>query len=52
MTNSSIQFSLPTSLSFTGMKRVLFQPFDLGKWFVLGFTAQLKLDVRHNEDDI
>ena len=23
------------------MKRVLFQPFDIGKWFVLGFTAWL-----------
>jgi hypothetical protein len=23
------------------MKRVLFQPFDLGKWFILGFTAWL-----------
>ncbi|MEM7011932.1 MAG: hypothetical protein AAF585_10660, partial [Verrucomicrobiota bacterium] len=23
------------------MKRILFQPFDIGKWFVLGFTAWL-----------
>ncbi|NNM29868.1 MAG: hypothetical protein HKO57_10115, partial [Akkermansiaceae bacterium] len=36
-----IEYVLPTSRSLAGMKRVLFQPFDLGKWFVLGFTAWL-----------
>ncbi len=29
----------PISRALAHTKRILFQPFDLGKWFVLGFTA-------------
>lgn len=36
-----IELIQPTSRSWYGMKRVLFQPFDISKWFVLGFTAWL-----------
>ena len=32
---------MPTSRAFAGMTRVLFQPFDIGKWFALGFSAWL-----------
>jgi hypothetical protein len=32
---------IPRALAYT--KRVLFQPFDLGKWFVIGFTAFLAM---------
>ena len=31
----------PVSLALAHVKRVLFQPFDLGKWFVIGFCAWL-----------
>src|SRR6185369_13774264 len=31
----------PLSPAFEHVKRVLFQPFDLGKWFVIGFCAWL-----------
>jgi hypothetical protein len=41
MASHSIDLIAPTSRAWTGMKRVLFQPFDMGKWFVLGFTAWL-----------
>ena len=30
-----------TSRAFGSMKRILFEPFDIGKWFVLGFSAWL-----------
>lgn len=30
-----------TSGAFGSMKRILFQPFDIAKWFVLGFSAWL-----------
>ncbi len=30
-----------TTNAFDGMKRILFQPFDLARWFVIGFTAWL-----------
>jgi len=36
-----IGYAEPTSRAFEGMSRILFRPFDLGKWFVLGFTAWL-----------
>lgn len=41
MTEHPIRYFLPTSRAFDGTKRVLFQPFELGKWFVLGFSAWL-----------
>jgi hypothetical protein len=41
MTIPPIGYTLPTSRSFEGMKAVLFRPFDIGKWFVLGFSAWL-----------
>ena len=31
----------PVSPALERVKRVLFQPFDLGKWFVIGFCAWL-----------
>jgi len=31
----------PVGLAFEHVKRVLFQPFDLGKWFTIGFCAWL-----------
>lgn len=37
----SLEFIAPSSRAFDRMKRVLFQPFDISKWFVLGFTAWL-----------
>lgn len=37
----NIQFITPFSRGFSRMKRALFQPFDLKKWFVIGFTAWL-----------
>tara|TARA_R110000850_G_scaffold85453_12_gene183742 strand:- start:1226 stop:2179 length:954 start_codon:yes stop_codon:yes gene_type:complete len=36
-----IQYGTPTSLAWQRMKTILFNPFDLGKWFVLGFSAWL-----------
>ncbi len=39
MSPPSVEYVLPSSRAFAGMKRVLFHPFDIGKWFVLGFTA-------------
>lgn len=41
MEQNPIRFELPTSRAFSKMKRVLFQPFDIGKWFALGFSAWL-----------
>jgi len=41
MVTSSIEYIRPASRSFAGMKQILFQPFQLGKWVVLGFTAWL-----------
>ena len=37
----NIQYFQPLSLGFERMKKALFQPFDLKKWFVVGFTAWL-----------
>lgn len=39
MTTGSVEITRPSSRAFEGMKRILFRPFDIGKWFVLGFTA-------------
>jgi len=37
----NIQYVEPLSRGFGRMKKALFQPFDLKKWFVVGFTAFL-----------
>lgn len=37
----SIEIVAPTSRAWEGMKRILFRPFDISKWFVLGFSAWL-----------
>jgi hypothetical protein len=37
----SIQYIEPLSKGFARMKKSLFNPFDLQKWFVVGFTAFL-----------
>src|SRR5262249_35636634 len=37
----SIEIFKPFSEAFELMKRILFQPFDLKKWFVIGFAAWL-----------
>ncbi|RKY53802.1 MAG: hypothetical protein DRP93_05985 [Candidatus Neomarinimicrobiota bacterium] len=37
----NISYSDPLSLAWTRMKKALFQPFDLSKWFTIGFTAFL-----------
>ncbi|MGE5313159.1 MAG: hypothetical protein ACM3Q4_00535 [Acidobacteriota bacterium] len=37
----SIEYLAPLSRAFARMKTILFTPFDLGKWFALGFTAFL-----------
>ena len=36
-----IRYFDPLSRAFSRMKKALFQPFDLRKWFVVGFTAFL-----------
>ena len=35
----------PISPVLERVKRVLFQPFDLGKWFIIGFWAWLGLEL-------
>lgn len=37
----TIEFMIPFSKGFNRMKKALFQPFDIGKWFTVGFTAFL-----------
>jgi len=37
----NIQYVEPLSNGWKRMKKALFQPFDLGKWFTIGFTAFL-----------
>ena len=37
----NIAYSDPLSRGWNRMKKALFQPFDLGKWFTVGFTAFL-----------
>jgi hypothetical protein len=39
--SSPISVTLPISPAMDRVKRLLFQPFDLGKWFVIGFGAWL-----------
>jgi hypothetical protein len=41
MPYSPIEYIKPTSRAMGRMTTILFRPFDLGKWFVLGFTAWL-----------
>ncbi len=36
-----IEFIAPTQRAYRRMYSVLFEPFDIGKWFVLGFSAWL-----------
>lgn len=36
-----ISYSRPLSQAWAQMTGLLFRPFDLGRWFVLGFTAFL-----------
>ncbi|MCP3964636.1 MAG: hypothetical protein GY719_42950 [bacterium] len=36
-----ISYSEPLSRGYAHMKRMLFEPFDLGKWFVVGFGCWL-----------
>ncbi len=37
----NISYSDPLSQAWNRMKKALFQPFDIGKWFTVGFTAFL-----------
>jgi len=37
----NISYSEPLSRGWNRMKKALFQPFDIGKWFTIGFTAFL-----------
>lgn len=37
----NIQYWQPLENGLQAMKRLLFQPFDIGRWFVLGFTVWL-----------
>lgn len=48
MERPNIGFTVPTSISWWRMKQILFNPFDIGKWFVLGFTAWLATLVEAN----
>lgn len=41
MSQNPIRLTVPTSRAWARMKNILFNPFDIGKWFVLGFTAWL-----------
>ena len=41
MENRKPDLIAATRLAFDRMKTILFRPFDLGKWFALGFTAWL-----------
>ena len=38
-----VSFFGPLDTAFAGTKRTLFAPFDLGKWFALGFSAWLAM---------
>jgi hypothetical protein len=37
----NIELIIPTTRAYERMKRVLFEPFDIKKWFLLGFSAWL-----------
>ncbi len=39
--SAEISVTAPVGQAFDRVKRMLFQPFDLGKWFVIGFCAWL-----------
>ena len=39
--NTNISVTVPINQAIDRVKRLLFRPFDLGKWFVIGFTAWL-----------
>ncbi|MFZ0828153.1 MAG: hypothetical protein WAO02_12080 [Verrucomicrobiia bacterium] len=41
LTRREINVVEPLSLAFDRMKLMLFQPFDLGRWFIIGFCAWL-----------
>src|ERR1700709_723637 len=43
MTNQPPEISVttPVGQAFDRMKLMLFQPFDIGKWFIIGFCAWL-----------
>jgi len=38
---ANVSVTLPVGSAIDRVKRLLFQPFDLGKWFVIGFCAWL-----------
>ena len=38
---ADVSVTLPVSQALDSVQRVLFRPFDLGKWFVIGFSAWL-----------
>ena len=38
---AEISVTVPVSQAYDRVKRMLFQPFDLGKWFIIGFCAWL-----------
>jgi len=41
MTPSPVSVTLPVGPAIENVKRLLFRPFDLSKWFVIGFCAWL-----------
>lgn len=41
MTSTNLSVTAPLESAFRNVKRVLFQPFDVAKWFVIGFCAWL-----------
>ena len=41
MTTQLVSVTVPVSQAIDRVKRILFQPFDLGKWFTIGFCAWL-----------
>jgi len=41
MTTVNLSVTAPIEFALTRVKRVLFQPFDIAKWFVIGFCAWL-----------
>lgn len=41
MENRPIELIAPTKRAFERMKDILFRPFDIQKWFILGFSAWL-----------
>ena len=41
MENPTIEYIQPTASAFERMSTILFRPFDVAKWFILGFTAWL-----------